>query len=417
MDSTRCSDQLEAFPASSFQPGGVFVRCLPRATCIPQHGIVSSRERGGVGKIDKPKLGKSHVSGIKARYKPLEAHCGSSASEHVLSRLPNEVRDAEADAKHIQAGQLHVLVRPSGWLLCPGDHLQRQGLFHCQREGATLAPRRFTHGMERISVPILHSDAPDGTMAALPRTCGKQRLTPASPSRLPQSAGYALERTTGVTLCGRFPMCDVLSLGGSDSAKRCGLALNTVGSGPQPQERDVGARSGDCASGYGDRPRTWCLPRPSREAAGHTRPSTSDLGYRWTKPALDTSKDARLVGGKSSVSLLGIPSSTLLSTRAAQCSTHKVVLGSTGQVDQPTSPRPALVARRPGTTEQSPDFQAIRNGVSACRQFGLRLGSSVERSQNCPLVLVRRGSGPTHHIHGVETGSLRNRIISPGGDG
>jgi len=65
MDSPWCSDQLEAFPASSFQPGGVFVRYLPRATCIPQHGIVSSRERGGMGENDKPKLGESHVSGTK----------------------------------------------------------------------------------------------------------------------------------------------------------------------------------------------------------------------------------------------------------------------------------------------------------------------------------------------------------------
>jgi len=287
-------------------------------------------------------------------------------------------------------------------------------------------------------------------MAALPRTCGKQRLTPASPSRPPQSAGYALERTTGVTLCGRFPVHDIFSLGGSDSAERCGLAVNTAGSGQQPQERDVGACSGDCASGYEDRPCTWCLPRPSREAEGHTRPSTSDLGHRWTKPALDTSKDARLVDGKSSVSLLGNPSSTLVLARAAKYSKHKGVLGSTGQVgqptsprpdlvarhpsstlvlaraakyskhkgvlgstgqvDQPTSPRPDLVARRPGTTEQSPDFRAIRNGVSACRQFGLRLGSSDERYQDCPRVLVRRGSGPTHHIQGVE--SVRYAIES-----
>jgi len=63
------------------------------------------------------------------------------------------------DAQHLQAGQLHVLVRPSGRLLCPGDHLQRQGLFHCQREWPALAPRKFDHGMERISVPILHTDA------------------------------------------------------------------------------------------------------------------------------------------------------------------------------------------------------------------------------------------------------------------
>jgi hypothetical protein len=159
MDSTWCSDQLEAFPASSFQPGGVFVRCLPRATCIPQHGIVSSQEQGGVGKIDKPKLGESHTFGTKTGYNQLEARCGSSAFEHVLSRLPNEVRDAEADSQHLQAGQLHVLVRPSGRLLCPGDHLQRQGLFHCQREWPALAPRKFDHGMERISVPILHTDA------------------------------------------------------------------------------------------------------------------------------------------------------------------------------------------------------------------------------------------------------------------
>jgi len=155
--------------------------------------------------------------------------------------------------------------------------------------------------MERISIPILHTDASEWYDGPA--------LAESSALRRPRQAARRNLRGTRLKGLRVLPFVDdFLFLTSSHSeAPTVRNAVDSVGSGPQPQERDVGARSGDCASGYGDRPRTWCLPRPSREAEGHTRPSTSDLGHRRTKPALDTSKDARSLAGKAQFLYLAIP--------------------------------------------------------------------------------------------------------------
>jgi hypothetical protein len=228
MDSTRSGHQLEAKAASGFQSGGIYVRCLPRAALVSQRGVVSPGGRRRVGEVDKPKLGKSHVSCAKAWHKQVEAHCGPQASESILSRLPYEVRDAETDAEHFQAGELHVLLRSGGRLLCPRDQSKRPRLLHGQCEGPTLAPRRFTDGLERLSVPVLHADAPDGALAALSRACGEQRFASSTPSSPPQSSRHSLARTESTTLRRRLPVCNVVSLGGSGGARHSGFTADAV---------------------------------------------------------------------------------------------------------------------------------------------------------------------------------------------